>query len=109
MAQPCFDNAIAQVIHKYANILLLVLISMLAWWGSGIDARLAVVAQEQAKRTSRIEEIKQVKDDLVMLRVQFSGIEVINVTLKSHEAMLKRIEARLDKLINGRQYFKESE
>ena len=109
MAQPCFDNAVAQAIHRYSNILLLILISILAWWGSGIDSRVTVIAQEQARRTSRIEEVKQLGIELTTLRIQFSGVESINMTLKSHEAALRRIETRLDMLISKRSGFKEIE
>mgnify|MGYP001582435728 CR=1 FL=1 len=100
MAQLCFDNAVAQVIHKYANWLLILLFGIAGWWISGIDARVTIIAQEQARRASRIEEVKQIGSDLIALRVQFGGLEAINNTLKSHEAMLRRIENRLDKVIN---------
>ena len=109
MAQPCFDNAVAQAIHKYISILLLAFIGILAWWGSNIDSRVNIIGQEQAKRTQAVEQVKQLNSDLIQLRVQFSSLEAINIRLSAQESMLKRIETRLDALINRRAGFKEIE
>ena len=41
MAPPqCFTNGYAQLIHRYADLVLLLLIAALAWWLVGIDARI---------------------------------------------------------------------
>ena len=103
MAQPCFDNIVAQIIHKYANLLTLLLIAMLSWWGSNIETKLNAVVQEQIRRTARIEEVKQLSTELTTLRIQFGGLEAINRALKVHEEALKRIENRLDSLISRKQ------
>ena len=107
MAQQCFDNVVAQVIHKYASILLLLLFGIASWWVSGIDSKVTAIAHGQAQTASKIEGIKQLESDLITLRVQFGELGTINATLKSHETTLRRIESRLDTLINRRDTFKE--
>ena len=109
MTQPCFDNVVAQAIHKYANILLLVFISVLAWWGSNIDSKVTAVMHEVTGNTSKIEDIKDLRNSLITLRIQFGALESINVTLKAHEETLKRIEGRLDRFINRESPFKETQ
>lgn len=37
---PCFQSLIAQGIHKYADMVLLLLIAVLAWWLVGLDSRI---------------------------------------------------------------------
>lgn len=96
MPDPCFQNQIAQAIHKYADILLLALIAIVAWWASGIDTRVTGVAQEQARRTSRVEEISILRADVTLLKVQVGGLEAVNTTLKRLEEGLQRLEGRVN-------------
>lgn len=96
--QRCFQNGTLQLLHKLADAVLLILIAIVAWWASNIDRRVADVAQEQARRTSRIEEIVGLRADVIALRVQHGNLEAIYVTLKRHEEMLRRIEDRLNSL-----------
>lgn len=95
MPQPCFQNQIAQAIHKYASFVLLALIAILSWWGSNIDARLVSVAQEQARRTTRVEEITVLRNDIVTLKIQLSDYKAIEATLKRHEEILRRLEDKI--------------
>ena len=39
MADPCFKNGYAQVVHRYADLVLLLLIAALAWWLVDLDRR----------------------------------------------------------------------
>lgn len=93
---PCFQSQIVQTIHKYADILLLCLIAIIAWWASGIEGRVTVVAQEQARRTSRVEEISTIRADVTLLKIQAGGLEAINQSLKRLEDGLQRLEGRIN-------------
>lgn len=39
--QPCFQHAVTQAVHKYADMVLLLLITAIAWWLVGLDGRVA--------------------------------------------------------------------
>lgn len=105
MAQPCFQNQIAQTVHKYANFVLTALVAVLAWWGSNIDARLISVAQEQARRTTRVEEVTVLRNDLISLRIQLSDYKVVDATLKRHEDILRRLEDKINVLFERSRNF----
>ena len=92
------QNGTLQLIHKFADAILLILIAIIAWWASNIDRHVTDIAQEQARRTSRIEEIMGLRTDVIALRVQYGSLESISLTLKRHEETLRRIEDRLNNL-----------
>ena len=60
----CFKNGTAQMVHKYADLVLLLLLGALAWWLTGLDTRLTsttdrvnLVMQQSMQSQSRYEEV----------------------------------------------------
>lgn len=105
----CFQNAIAQTIHRYADIVLLLLIAGLSWWLVQVDSRIVKttdivleVRTEQATRKTRVEEIPALRSDVVALRAQVVGLGTLQATLDRHEGILRRLEERLNMLLERR-------
>ena len=98
--QQCFSNNTMQVLHKYADLLLLVLIAILGYWASGIDAKLNVVTHEQLRRSAQYDEVTNLRSDITVLKVQMAALDGIMTTLKRHEMILQRLDERIMTLID---------
>ena len=67
----CFQNGTVQAVHKYADLVLLLLIGALAWWLTGLDTRITanvermhLVSQQSAQSQSRSEEVLRRLDSI---------------------------------------------
>lgn len=57
--QGCFQNVVAQAIHKYANMVLVLLLAALAWWLVGVDRRITVNSDINQKHAAEIQGLKE--------------------------------------------------
>lgn len=48
----CFQNGYAQLIHRYADIVLLLFIAAISWWLLGLDRRVEINAEKMHKGLS---------------------------------------------------------
>ena len=96
----CFRNGYAQLVHRYADFLLLILIGVLGGWMANMNNRVATVSHEQARSAPIIEAVTTLRAEITTLRIQAGGFDAINATLKRHEDILRRLEDRLNVLLD---------
>lgn len=76
----CFSHPVVQAIHRYVDMVLLLLIAALAWWFVGLDRRVEVHA-----------------DRLNKALIEASGVS--STGQSRHEALLKRLDQIDQRLI----------
>lgn len=71
-SQDCFQNVVAQSIHKYANIVLLLLLAALSWWLVGLDTRTGLntaLGQQHAAEIQGLKERNEQRSDALLRRI----------------------------------------